>query len=144
MIRIYNHFVVIVLSTLLWCLPTDLCALTAQEILDHCRGYLLVTPDTLTLRRPCQRRQQKQHCCRQQAESNPLLTHTHSSFSCCCGKKPLSFLLAENIFPDLDLNQESHSSAKRQWTRNRKISQDRPPGHKGPTTATARPARHDT
>ncbi len=33
--RAYNHFVLIVLSVLLWCLPTDLRALTAQEILDQ-------------------------------------------------------------------------------------------------------------
>jgi len=35
MIRAHNHFVLIVLSILLWCLPTDLRALTAQEILDQ-------------------------------------------------------------------------------------------------------------
>ncbi len=35
MIRAKNHFVIIVLSILLWCLPTDLRALTAQEILDQ-------------------------------------------------------------------------------------------------------------
>jgi hypothetical protein len=35
MIRAYNHFVLVVLSILLWCLPTDLRALTAQEILDQ-------------------------------------------------------------------------------------------------------------
>jgi hypothetical protein len=35
MIRAYKHFALIVLSILLWCLPTDLHALTAQEILDQ-------------------------------------------------------------------------------------------------------------
>jgi Outer membrane lipoprotein-sorting protein len=35
MIRTYNYFVLIVLSILLWCSPTDLHALTAQEILDQ-------------------------------------------------------------------------------------------------------------
>jgi len=35
MIRSYNYFVLIVLSILLWCSPTDLHALTAQEILDQ-------------------------------------------------------------------------------------------------------------
>ena len=35
MIRTYNHFALIVLSILIWCLPTDLYALTAQEILDQ-------------------------------------------------------------------------------------------------------------
>ncbi|MGO9568482.1 MAG: outer membrane lipoprotein-sorting protein [Desulfomonilaceae bacterium] len=35
MIRSYNYFVLVVLSILLWCSPTDLHALTAQEILDQ-------------------------------------------------------------------------------------------------------------
>ncbi len=35
MIRAYNYSVLIVLSILLWCLPTDLHALTAQEVLDQ-------------------------------------------------------------------------------------------------------------
>ena len=35
MIHAYNHFPLIVLSILIWCFPTDLCALTAQEILDQ-------------------------------------------------------------------------------------------------------------
>ncbi len=35
MIRTYNHFALIVLSILIWCLPTDLCALTAQEVLEQ-------------------------------------------------------------------------------------------------------------
>jgi hypothetical protein len=35
MIRSYNYFVLIILSILLWCSPTDLHALTAQEILDQ-------------------------------------------------------------------------------------------------------------
>lgn len=35
MIRAYKHFVLIVVSILIWCLPTDLRALTAQEILDQ-------------------------------------------------------------------------------------------------------------
>jgi hypothetical protein len=35
MTRAYKHFVLIVLSILIWWLPTDLCALTAQEILDQ-------------------------------------------------------------------------------------------------------------
>jgi Outer membrane lipoprotein-sorting protein len=35
MILAYNRFVLVVLAILLWCLPTDLRALTAQEILDQ-------------------------------------------------------------------------------------------------------------